>query len=102
MNKSIKKLKYLNILSPLEVSNVYSIYEKNTTLVNLKPFINYVIDADGFDFYDSVNEGDAVAISGAAEADFIFTAGLTPITPVCCPQSISFPSTSTLSCASRK
>ena len=22
----------------------------------LKPFINYVIDADGFDFFDSVNE----------------------------------------------
>lgn len=35
----------------------------------LKPFINYVIDTDGFDFYDSVNEGDAVAIaSGAAVA----------------------------------
>jgi phosphonopyruvate decarboxylase len=32
----------------------------------LKPFINYVIDADGFDFYDSVNEGDAVAIAAGA------------------------------------
>ncbi|MBP9679771.1 MAG: phosphonopyruvate decarboxylase [Bacteriovorax sp.] len=32
----------------------------------LKPFINYVIDTDGFDFYDSVNEGDAVAIAAGA------------------------------------
>lgn len=32
----------------------------------LKPFINYVIDADGFDFIDSVNEGDAVAIAAGA------------------------------------
>ncbi len=32
----------------------------------LKPFINYVIDADGFDFFDSVNEGDAVAIAAGA------------------------------------
>lgn len=32
----------------------------------LKPFINYVIDADGFDFVDSVNEGDAVAIAAGA------------------------------------
>ena len=32
----------------------------------LKPFINYVIDTDGFDFLDSVNEGDAVAIAAGA------------------------------------
>jgi phosphonopyruvate decarboxylase len=32
----------------------------------LKPFINYVIDTDGFDFYDSVNEGEAVAIAAGA------------------------------------
>ncbi len=32
----------------------------------LKPFINYVIDTDGFDFIDSVNEGDAVAIAAGA------------------------------------
>ncbi len=32
----------------------------------LKPFINYVIDTDGFDFFDSVNEGDAVAIAAGA------------------------------------
>jgi phosphonopyruvate decarboxylase len=32
----------------------------------LKPFINYVIDQDGFDFIDSVNEGDAVAIAAGA------------------------------------
>lgn len=32
----------------------------------LKPFINYVIDTDGFDFVDSVNEGDAVAIAAGA------------------------------------
>lgn len=32
----------------------------------LKPFINYVIDTDGFDFYDSVNEGDALAIAAGA------------------------------------
>lgn len=32
----------------------------------LKPFINYVIDTDGLDFYDSVNEGDAVAIAAGA------------------------------------
>lgn len=32
----------------------------------LKPFINYVIDADGFDFIDSVNEGDAIAIAAGA------------------------------------
>src|SRR6218665_883159 len=32
----------------------------------LKPFINYVIDTDGFDFYDSVNEGDAIAIAAGA------------------------------------
>lgn len=32
----------------------------------LKPFINYVIDTDGFDFVDSVNEGDALAIAAGA------------------------------------
>jgi phosphonopyruvate decarboxylase len=32
----------------------------------LKPFINYVIDTDGLDFIDSVNEGDAVAIAAGA------------------------------------
>jgi phosphonopyruvate decarboxylase len=32
----------------------------------LKPFINYVIDTDGFDFIDSVNEGEAVAIAAGA------------------------------------
>lgn len=32
----------------------------------LKPFINYVIDTDGFDFIDSVNEGDAIAIAAGA------------------------------------
>lgn len=32
----------------------------------LKPFINYVIDTDGFEFIDSVNEGDAVAIAAGA------------------------------------
>jgi phosphonopyruvate decarboxylase len=32
----------------------------------LKPFINYVIDTDGFDFIDSVNEGDALAIAAGA------------------------------------
>ncbi|MFA6236722.1 MAG: phosphonopyruvate decarboxylase [Bacteriovorax sp.] len=32
----------------------------------LKPFINYVIDTDGFDFVDSVNEGEAVAIAAGA------------------------------------
>lgn len=32
----------------------------------LKPFINYVIDTDGFDFVDSVNEGDAIAIAAGA------------------------------------
>lgn len=32
----------------------------------LKPFINYVIDTDGFDFIDSVNEGDAVAVAAGA------------------------------------
>jgi len=32
----------------------------------LKPFINYVIDTKGLDFYDSVNEGDAVAIAAGA------------------------------------
>lgn len=29
----------------------------------LKPFINYVIDHDKFQFVDEVNEGDAVAIA---------------------------------------
>lgn len=32
----------------------------------LKPFINYVIDTDGFDFIDSVNEGDALAVAAGA------------------------------------
>jgi phosphonopyruvate decarboxylase len=32
----------------------------------LKSFINYVIDTDGFDFIDSVNEGDAIAIAAGA------------------------------------
>lgn len=32
----------------------------------LKPFINYVIDTDGFEFIDSVNEGEAVAIAAGA------------------------------------
>ena len=32
----------------------------------LKPFINYVIDTDGLDFIDSVNEGDALAIAAGA------------------------------------
>lgn len=32
----------------------------------LKPFINYVIDTDGFEFVDSVNEGEAVAIAAGA------------------------------------
>jgi phosphonopyruvate decarboxylase len=32
----------------------------------LKPFINYVIDTDGLDFVDSVNEGDAIAIAAGA------------------------------------
>jgi phosphonopyruvate decarboxylase len=32
----------------------------------LKPFINYIIDTEGFDFIDSVNEGDALAIAAGA------------------------------------
>jgi len=32
----------------------------------LKPFINYIIDTDGFDFIDSVNEGEALAIAAGA------------------------------------
>ncbi|TDJ45134.1 MAG: phosphonopyruvate decarboxylase [Gammaproteobacteria bacterium] len=33
----------------------------------LKPFINYVIDADGLDYIGVANEGDAVAIAAGAE-----------------------------------
>jgi len=33
----------------------------------LKPFINYVIDADGLDYVGAANEGDAVAIAAGAE-----------------------------------
>lgn len=33
----------------------------------LKPFINYVIDADGLDYVGVANEGDAVAIAAGAE-----------------------------------
>lgn len=32
----------------------------------LKPFINYVLDTDGYDFIDSVNEGEAIAIAAGA------------------------------------
>lgn len=32
----------------------------------LKPFLNYILDTDGFDFVDSVNEGEAVAIAAGA------------------------------------
>ena len=33
----------------------------------LKPFINFVIDADGLDYVGAANEGDAVAIAAGAE-----------------------------------
>jgi phosphonopyruvate decarboxylase len=33
----------------------------------LKPFINFVIDADGLDYIGAANEGDAVAIAAGAE-----------------------------------